>query len=203
MGYSSKLLEDAIDALSMLPSVGKKSAMRLALFLLNEAPEKGNHIGRTIQDLVQKVQYCKCCHTISDGDLCSICISEHRDETTICVVESIRDLIAIEETNQFKGKYHILGGIISPIEGVGPEDLNIATLVSRVKSDGIKELIMAISPTIEGETTMYYISKLLEGNEVNLSSIARGVAFGGELEYTDELTLGRSIQTRIPYTVSQ
>ncbi len=203
MSYSSKLLEDAIDALSMLPSVGKKSAMRLALFLLNESPEKGNLIGKAIQDLVQKVQYCTCCHTISDDVLCSICSSEIRDDATICVVESIRDLIAIEDTNQFKGKYHILGGIISPIEGVGPEDLNIASLISRVKSEGTKELIMAISPTIEGETTMYYISKLLDGYDVNLSSIARGVAFGGELEYTDELTLGRSIQTRIPYSLSQ
>jgi recombination protein RecR len=199
MTNNSRLFEEAVNALSSLPSIGKKSALRLVLHLLKEDKAKTHRISDALSNLVDNIKYCKNCHCISDQEICSICLSPSRDETTICVVENVRDMMAVEDTNQFRGKYHILGGIISPIEGVGPDNLNIQSLIDRVDKGIIQELIMAISPTIEGETTIYYISRQLEQFPVTISTIARGVSFGGELEYADELTLGRSIVSRITY----
>jgi recombination protein RecR len=200
MIQNSKLLTEAVDALATLPSIGKKSALRLVLHLLKEDKSKAHRISNAIINLVDNIKYCGKCHCISDNDICDICQSMSRDEGIVCVVENIRDMMAVEETNQFRGKYHVLGGVISPIEGIGPNQLNIESLVNRVKGGSVKELIMAISPTIEGETTIYYISKQLEDLPISISTIARGVSFGGDLEYADELTLGRSIVSRVAYS---
>ena len=202
MNFTSKVLEEAVESLATLPSIGKKSALRLALHLINDNSDKSQRISKALDQLVKNITFCKKCHSISDEDLCKICSSHTRDQALVCVVESIRDVMAIEDTGQFNGVYHVLGGIISPIEGIGPDDININTLIERIESDNIKELIMAISPTIEGDTTIYYINKKIEGKNLVISTIARGVAFGGELEYADELTLGRSILTRVPFNNS-
>lgn len=202
MNYSSKLLEDAIEALSSLPSIGKKSAMRLALHLIDDQTDKAYRIAEAISTMKKEIKYCKICYNVSDHDICDICQEPHRRKNVICVVETIRDVMAIEDTDHFSGMYHVLGGVISPMEGVGPGDLNIDSLIERINQGGVDEIIMAISPTIEGDTTIYYISKLLSESDVNISTIARGVAFGGELEYADEFTLGRSIASRIPYAKS-
>lgn len=199
MNISSKLLENAVDALATLPGVGKKTALRLALHLLQSELESVEEFSNALLGMRQHIKFCKKCHNIADEEFCSICLSPKRDKHVLCVVESIREAMAIENTQHFNGSYHVLGGIISPIEGIGPKDLNIESLVDRVKKDAVKEIIMALSPTIEGDTTIYYISKQLKEVEVNISTIARGVAFGGDLEYADELTLGRSIVSRIPY----
>lgn len=198
MIISSKILQDAVEGISNLPGIGKKSALRIALHLLNGNLEVGKNLASNLIDL-ENVKFCKKCHNISDHELCNICTASTRDNKVICVVENIRDVIAIENTQQFNGVYHVLGGLISPLEGVSPEDINIQSLVDRIKTEpDLSELIMAISPTIEGETTIYYISNLLPESTI-ISMISRGVSFGGELEYADELTLGRSILTRIPY----
>ena len=198
MILSSKLLQDAVEGISSLPGIGKKTALRIALHLLNGNIEIGQNLASSLVAL-ENIKFCKKCYNISDTDLCDICRTDTRKKNTICVVENIRDLIAIENTQQFNGTYHVLGGLISPLEGVSPQDLNIQSLVDRInENDDLVELIMAISPTIEGETTIYYISNMLP-EKVNVSLISRGVSFGGELEYADELTLGRSILTRIPY----
>ncbi len=199
MNFSSKLLESGVDALSSLPSIGKKTALRLALFLLKQEPEVTEDICNALLKMRRKMCECKRCHNMSDEVICAICADRRRDKQVICLVESIRDVIAIEETQQFKGVYHVLGGLISPIEGIGPGDLTIDALVERVSEEQVQEIIMAISPTIEGDTTIYYISRKLKDFPVKISTIARGVAFGGDLEYADELTLGRSILARIPY----
>lgn len=199
MNYPSKVLEDAVESLSLLPGIGRKTALRLILHLLNDKTDKSGKISQALSRLDAEVKYCSKCHSISDHTICEICSSESRDKHVICVVENLRDLMAIEDTQQFNGTYHILGGVISPIDGIGPENLNIASLLTRVKEDSIDELIMAVSPTIDGETTIFYLSKLLKDSEVRISTIARGVAFGGELEYADEFTLGRSISKRLPY----
>lgn len=198
MIISSKILQEAVDGISNLPGIGKKTALRIALHLLNGHLEVGKNLAANLIAL-ENIKFCKKCHNISDEDYCDICTSSMRDKNTICVVENIRDIIAIENTQQFNGVYHVLGGLISPLEGISPDDINIDSLVMRIKeSEDLKELIMAISPTIEGETTIFYISNLLPDN-TKISMISRGVSFGGELEYADELTLGRSILTRIPY----
>jgi len=198
MIISSKILQEAVEGISNLPGIGKKTALRIALHLLNGNIEIGKNLAGNLIEL-ENIKFCKTCNNISDEDYCDICTSNTRDKNTICVVENIRDVIAIENTQQFNGVYHVLGGLISPLEGVSPEDISIDTLVHRVKeSKDLKELIMAISPTIEGETTIFYISNLLP-DETKISMISRGVSFGGELEYADELTLGRSILTRVPY----
>ena len=198
MIISSKILQEAVEGISNLPGIGKKTALRIALHLLNGNIEIGKNLAGNLIEL-ENIKFCKTCNNISDEDYCNICTSNTRDKNTICVVENIRDVIAIENTQQFNGVYHVLGGLISPLEGVSPEDISIDTLVHRVKeSKDLKELIMAISPTIEGETTIFYISNLLP-DETKISMISRGVSFGGELEYADELTLGRSILTRVPY----
>lgn len=199
MNFTSKVLEEAVVALSSLPSIGKKSALRLVLHLLKEDKSKSSRISEALNNLVSNIKYCKDCHSVADNELCDICQSASREHSVICVVESIRDVMAIEETGHYNGKYHVLGGVISPIEGVGPEDLNIETLISKVEGGSVKELIMAISPTIEGDTTIYYINKKLQNSQVIITTISRGVSFGGELEYADELTLGRSIQARVPF----
>jgi recombination protein RecR len=199
MNFSSKVLEEAVNALSTLPGVGKKSALRLALHLVGDNTAKSEKISKALEKLSKDIKHCKLCHNLSDHDTCEICLIPSRHNRTVCVVESVRDVMAIEDTQQFNGRYHVLGGVISPLEGIGPSQLTIDSLVARIKSQGIEEVIMAISPTIEGETTIYYISKMLANLPVKVSVIARGVSFGGDLEYADELTLGRSITSRMPY----
>lgn len=199
MNISSKLLENAVNALATLPGIGKKTALRLALHLLSSDEQDVEEFSKAISEMRKHIKFCKKCHNIADEDFCSICLSPKRDKAVVCVVEGIKDAMAIENTQHYHGTYHVLGGIISPIEGIGPNELNIVSLVERIKSGEVKELIMALSPTIEGDTTIYYIAKQITGHSVNISTIARGVSFGGELEYADELTLGRSIVSRIPY----
>jgi len=199
MNFSSKLIEDSVNAFATLPGIGKKTALRLTLHLLNMPPETSESLCEPILKMRQNIQFCSTCHNISDEAMCSICTDKGRDRSVICVVESIRDIMAIENTNQYRGLFHILGGVISPIEGIGPSDLNINTLIDRVKADEVKEIIMAISPTIDGETTIFYLSKQLAELPVKITTLARGISFGGELEYADELTLGRSIAARLPY----
>ena len=198
MRYPSKVLENAVGAISSLPGIGKKTALRLALHLIQDQNNKASVIGQSLLNLKNEIRHCKTCYSISDSDLCDICSSHTRNKTVVCVVENVRDMMAIEDTSSFNGVYHILGGLISPIDGVGPADIEIESLVHKVNTESIEELIMAISPTIEGETTSFYISKKIPAH-VKISIIARGVSFGGELEYADELTLGRSISGRVPY----
>lgn len=199
MNFSSKLVEKAVEAFASLPGIGRKSALRLALHLIKQDKSFTEQFALNILHMRQNVQNCTICHNLSDDPVCQICADARRDRSTICVVESIRDIMAIEETSQFKGLYHVLGGVIAPIEGIGPEELQIESLISRVATGQIREIIMAISPTIEGDTTIFYLAKKLQPFPIQISSIARGVAFGGELEYADELTLGRSIAARTPY----
>lgn len=199
MKYSSKLIADAVAEFTRLPGIGEKTALRLVLHLLKQDTEKVQLFGDTITRMRNDIKFCRTCHNVSDYDLCEICRNSYRDQSMVCLVESIRDVIAIENTNIYKGVYHVLGGVISPIDGIGPDKLQIDSLVERVKSGVVKEVIMALSPTIEGDTTIFYISKRLKELPVNITSIARGIAFGGELEYTDEMTLARSIATRLPY----
>lgn len=201
MQFSSKLIEGAVDAFASLPGIGRKTALRLVLHLVQQPPEATHDFTIALSALRAGIKECSVCHNLSDDATCTICNDRSRNRQLICVVENIRDVMAIEETAQFRGLYHILGGVISPIEGVGPADLNIDSLLHRVDSDEVKEVIMAISPTIEGETTIFYITKQLAGKSVQVSTIARGVSFGGELEYADGVTLGRSIVARIPYQI--
>lgn len=203
MNFSSKLIEEAVNAFASLPGIGKKTALRLVLHLVGQETEVSETFASALVKMRKGIKECQVCHNISDLDTCEVCANRGRDHSTVCVVESIRDVMAIEDTGQFRGVYHVLGGVISPIEGVGPADLNIGTLVHRIKQGEVKEVIMAISPTIEGDTTIFFISKQLEDSQVKISTIARGISFGGELEYADELTLGRSIVSRIPYRVRE
>lgn len=196
MQFSSKLIEDAVNAFASLPGIGKKTALRLVLDLVQKPTEDSVVFARAIANMRENIQHCIVCGNLSDQHTCSICRDQRRDQSLICVVESIRDVMAIEDTQQYRGLYHVLGGVISPIEGVGPTDLNMDTLVQRAKHPDTQEIIMAISPTIEGDTTIYYLNRQLDGVDVTVSNIARGVAFGGELEYADEVTLGRSIVAR-------
>lgn len=201
--YSSRHLEFAIRTISQLPGIGRKSALRIALFLLKNKSSLLPELLQSLEDIRQNIQHCETCHNLSDTDTCSICGDRSRQKNLICIVETERDVMAIEDTGQYHGLYHVLGGVISPIEGVGPQDLHIDTLLERVKREDIKELIMAISPTIEGETTIFYLTKLLKDSPVRISLIARGVAFGGELEYADGVTLGRSIVARTNIELSE
>ncbi|MBK8054195.1 MAG: recombination protein RecR [Saprospiraceae bacterium] len=200
MNFSSKILEDSVEALASLPGIGRKTALRLALHLVQDNTNKAQRISTSLTRLNTDIRKCRVCNNISDHDLCNICTNASRKSGILCVVENARDVMAIEDTNQFSGRYHVLGGVISPLDGIGPGDLSIDQLINRIQVENISELIMAISPTIEGETTIYYISKLLKDTDIRISVIARGVAFGGDLEYADELTLGRSIASRIPYS---
>lgn len=201
MEYPSRLIEDAVNEIAKLPGIGKKTALRMALHLLKAEEERTQSLSDSLINLRTKTQYCQRCHNISDAALCAICASTRRDPGVICVVENVTDLIAIENTSQYNGLYHVLGGIISPIEGVSPSDLNIDSLIERVRtSEGaIKEIILALSATMEGDTTSFFITKKLRNYPVNITTIARGVPIGSELEYTDEITLGRSIVGRKAY----
>lgn len=199
MNYPSKLIENAVAEFKKLPGIGEKTALRLVLHLLNQDEQRVENFSETMIKLRKEIKECKTCFNLSDDAECAICTNILREKHIICVVENIRDIIAIESTGSYRGMYHVLGGVISPINGIGPEELNIASLVERVKAEDTQEVIMAISPTIEGDTTIFYISKMLQSYKVNVSMIARGVSFGGELEYTDELTLARSISARMPY----
>lgn len=199
--YSSTLLDNAIKEFAKLPGIGRKTALRLVLHLLRQSNEEVETFGNAFITLRNNIQYCKRCHNISDTEICQICADQRRDSSTICVVENINDVISIENTQQFKGLYHVLGGVISPMSGIGPSDLSIDMLVDRVQTESIKEVILALSPTMEGDTTNFYLYKKLSPFNVEISTIARGVSIGDELEYADEITLGRSILNRTPYTV--
>ncbi len=199
MRYPSKTLENTVSAIESLPGIGKKTALRLALHLIEDKNEKAEVLANVLGRLKSEIKYCKHCHALSDDSICDICAAPSRKNGIICVIENIRDLMAIEDTGTFNGRYHILGGLISPLDGIGAADLNIDSLIQRIDQDNVEELIMAISPTIDGETTSFYISKKLSSKNLKFSTIARGVSFGGELEYADELTLGRSISGRVPY----
>jgi len=197
--YSSKLVENAVNELARLPGIGKKTALRLALHLLNKEDNVAVSLGNSIIKMRSEIMFCTECFNISDSEVCEICANPNRTKETVCVVEDIRDVMAIENTGQYKGVYHILGGIISPMDGIGPNDLHIDSLIDRVYQGNIQEVIMALSTTIEGDTTNFYIYKKLKDFKVTISTIARGIAIGDELEYTDEVTLGRSILNRMPY----
>jgi recombination protein RecR len=199
MTFSSKLIEKAVEAFASLPGIGRKTALRLVLHLLKQEKSATEHFAAALTAMREGIRECRQCHNLSDDELCQICADPRRDHALVCIVENIRDLMAIEETSQYRGLYHVLGGIISPIEGIGPSDLNIDSLAIRAAAGEFKEAIMAISPTIEGETTIFYLSKKLQPLGIQVSTIARGVSFGGDLEYADELTLGRSIVARTPY----
>jgi len=199
MQFSSILLTEAVDSFSSLPGIGKKTALRLVLHLLNEDISLTESMAAKLVKMRNEIKQCTQCFNIADDPICQICLNPKRDKSLVCVVRSIKDIIAIEDTGHYYGVYHVLGNLISPIDGIGPDDIRIEELVTRVNTGGVKEIIMAISPTIEGETTIFYISKKLQDKEVSISTIARGVSFGGELEYADEITLGRSIVSRIKY----
>lgn len=199
MEFSSKLLEQAVDQMSQLPGIGKRTALRLVLHLLKQPKEQTEEITSALNVFRSEITFCSQCHNIADTEVCEICSNSRRSDEQICVVEDIRDVMAIENTDQFRGKYHVLNGIISPIDGVGPQDLTINSLVEKVKSGKVKEIIFALSATMEGDTTTFYIHKQLSGFDVLISTIARGIPVGDELEYADEITLGRSILKRIPY----
>lgn len=202
MEFSSKLLENAVYEMSQLPSIGKRTALRLVLHLLQQPKEQTDRLAFALQNLRSEIKHCKNCFNISDVEVCEICSNPLRNKKVICVVEDIRDVMAIESTGQFKGNYHVLGGIISPMDGVGPSDLYIEPLIDKVKSGEVEELIFALSASMEGDTTNFYIFKQLEGIEIKVSTIARGISVGDELQYADEVTLGRSILNRIPFEQS-
>tara|TARA_B000000475_G_scaffold256240_1_gene236524 strand:+ start:106 stop:726 length:621 start_codon:yes stop_codon:yes gene_type:complete len=200
MEFPSQLVKNAVDQLSTLPGVGKRSALRLALHLLKKDKEKVEKFGQSFIDLINNINYCKECFTISDFDLCQVCTNPNRDKGIICVVEDIRTMMAIENTLQYKGVYHVLGGLISPLDGIAPDDLKIEELISKIDKGKISEVIFALSTTMEGDTTNFYLFKRLKEKSLKISSIARGIAIGDELEYTDEVTLGTAISSRLPYS---
>jgi len=199
MNFSSKLLEDAVAEFAKLPGIGQKTALRLVLHLLKQDKTDVDRFSGTVSKLRNEIQFCRVCLNISDHPVCQICASPKRDHTMICVVEDTRDVMAIENTNQYNGVYHVLGGLISPMDGIGPTDLEVDSLVERLKENEAREIIFALSATMEGDTTLFYLHKKLKLFNITISTIARGIAFGGELEYVDEITLGRSIATRVPY----
>jgi recombination protein RecR len=200
MEFPSQLVKNAVDQLSTLPGVGKRSALRLALHLLKKDKEKVEKFGQSFIDLINNINYCKECFTISDYDLCQVCTNPNRDKGIICVVEDIRTMMAVENTLQYKGVYHVLGGLISPLDGIAPDDLKIEELISKIDKGNICEVIFALSTTMEGDTTNFYLFKRLKEKSIKISSIARGIAIGDELEYTDEVTLGTAISSRLPYS---
>ncbi|MDG1803922.1 recombination mediator RecR [Flavicella sp.] len=199
MNFSSKLLENAVNEVSQLPGIGKRTALRLVLHLLKQPKSHTNHLANALNTLVEEVKLCKKCHNISDVELCEICSSHNRKDNIVCVVEDIRDVMAIENTVQYKGLYHVLGGRISPMEGIGPHNLTIESLIEKVKEGSVTEVVLALSSTMEGDTTNFYIYKQLKPYDVTISTIARGISVGDELQYTDEVTLGRSIANRVPF----
>lgn len=197
--YSSALLENAVNEFAKLPGIGRKTALRLVLHLLRQEEALVENFGNAIIKLRKEIKYCHVCHNISDSDTCSLCSDPNRDDSIICVVENIKEVMVIENTHQFKGRYHVLGGVISPMDGIGPSDLEIDSLVKRVSEGGIQEIILALSATMEGDTTNFYIFRKLAPHNIKISILARGVSVGDELEYTDEITLGRSIVNRMPF----
>jgi recombination protein RecR len=203
MNYPSRLIEDAVSEISRLPGIGKKTALRLALHLLKRDEEQTRSLSEALVNMRTKTSYCVKCHNIADSTVCNICSNPKRDLSIICVVVDTRDVLAIEATSQYKGLYHVLGGIISPLEGIGPSDLNIDSLVERIvkapADEPVQEVILALSPTMEGDTTAFYLQKKLKSSEIKVSTIARGIPIGGDLEYADEITLGRSIVSRVAY----
>lgn len=199
MNFSSKLLEGAVAEFAKLPGVGQKTALRLVLHLLNQDKDDVERFSTAINKLRNEIQFCSVCHNIADEPVCEICAAPKRDRSLVCVVEDTRDVMAIENTSQYNGLYHVLGALISPMDGVGPADLEVDSLIERLRTGEIKEIIFAVSATMEGDTTIFYLHKRLKDFNINISTIARGIAFGGELEYVDEITLGRSITTRVPY----
>lgn len=199
MEFSSKLLENAVNEVAMLPGIGKRTALRLVLHLLKQPNEQTVHLTEALLHMRSEIKFCKSCHNISDVDTCEICNNETRDKHVICVVEDVRDVMAIENTNIFKGVYHVLGGKISPIDGIGPSQLQITSLIDKIKKGKVEELIFALSSTMEGDTTNFYIYKQIKDLDIKISTIARGIAVGDELEYADEVTLGRSLLHRIPF----
>src|SRR5690606_1913843 len=202
MEFSSKLLENAVNEMSQLPGIGKRTALRLVLHLLKQPKERSQQLASSLMKMRQNINFCSNCHNISDTQLCEICANPRRDEQLVCVVEDIRDVMAIENTSQYRGHYHVLGGKISPMDGIGPGDLTIPSLVEKVKTGSVRELIFALSSTMEGDTTNFYIFKQLEPFHIIITTIARGISVGDELEYADEVTLGRSILHRIPFESS-
>ncbi len=198
MIFSSSLLENAVNEFAKLPGIGKKTALRLILHILKQDIQQATSLSDSIIKMRSEIKFCTKCHNVADAELCKICSNYARKKNQLCVVESIRDVMAIEATQQFNGTYHVLGGIISPLDGIGPDKLNIASLLTRIETDEVVELIMALSPTIEGDTTTYYIAKKLNHRPLKITALSRGVAFGGELEYADELTLSRSFTNRLP-----
>lgn len=202
MEFSSKLLENAVNEMSQLPGIGKRTALRLVLHLLKQPKEQSQKLAATLVKMRDEIIFCANCHNISDTNLCEICANPRRDEQLVCVVEDIRDVMAIENTSQYRGHYHVLGGKISPMDGIGPGDLTIPSLVEKVKTGNVRELIFALSSTMEGDTTNFYIYKQLEPFHITITTIARGISVGDELEYADEVTLGRSILHRIPFESS-
>ena len=202
MNLPSKLLEDTVQAFAQLPGIGQKSALRMVLHLLKMQPDNVERMGETIIRLRKELRYCKNCHNIASEDICSICSDSRRDRSIVCVVEDVRDVIAIENTGQFKGLYHVLGGLISPMDGIGPSQLNIESLVDKAASQSVSEIMVALSTTMEGDTTLFYLFKKIKPYNIPVSTLARGVAIGGELEYADEVTLGRSIVHRVPFASS-
>ncbi|HEY1009362.1 MAG: recombination mediator RecR [Daejeonella sp.] len=199
MNFSSKLLENAVNEFTTLPGIGQKTALRLVLHLLNQPQAEVEKFSDTLLRLRNEIRFCEVCHNISDQKICEICSAVKRDKSLICIVEDTRDVMAIENTGQYHGVYHVLGGLISPMDGIGPSDLKIESLADRVRKGEVTEVILALSTTMEGDTTIFYLYKKLKDSGVQISAIARGIAFGGELEYVDEITLGRSIATRVPY----
>lgn len=198
MQFSSSLLENAVNEFAKLPGIGKKTALRLVLHLLKQDAREVNHFSEVVAKMRSEIKFCHRCYNVADGDICSICANSIRKQEVICVVESIRDVIAIESTQQFNGTYHVLNGVISPLDGVGPDQLNITSLLSRIEKEKTEELIFALNPNIQGDTTIYYLQKKLQPFNIRITTIARGIAFGGELEYADEMTLARSLQNRLP-----
>ncbi len=198
MQLPSTLLENAVNEFAKLPGIGKKTALRLVLHLLKQDENNVKHFGETISKMRSEIQFCKRCFNASDAALCAICSNTARKQSIICVVETLRDVIAIESTQQFNGTYHVLGGVISPLDGIGPDQLNIEPLINRLQTEGTEELVFALNPNIQGDTTIFYIQKKLVNSTVKVTTIARGISFGGELEYADEMTLARSITNRLP-----
>ena len=198
MAFSSQLLEAAVNEFAKLPGIGKKTALRLVLHLLKQDTATVEQFSEVINRMRKEIKFCQRCNNVSDADICSICSNSSRKHEIICVVENLRDVIAIEATQQFNGVYYVLGGVISPLDGIGPDQLNIESLLNRVQKEKVEEIIFALSPTIQGDTTIYYIQKKLRQDGIRITTIARGIAFGGELEYTDEMTLARSLQNRLP-----
>lgn len=201
MQFPSQTLEQLVNQFAKFPGIGKKTALRMALFMLKQPDMEVQEMGEVISTLKEKIRYCQECGNVSDNTICEICASHNRDVTTLCIVEDLRDVIAIENTAQYNGIYHVLGGMIAPADGIGPDDLNMANIPQRIEKNNVKEVLIALNATVEGDTTVFYLSKKLKGLGVNISTLSKGISVGGELEYADEITLGRSILNRVPYQI--